>query len=1087
MKRVWETCLPYPEILRGEATEETFIANLGAVWEKLELGKQIIVPDKYLSPDEMLRRTYYTSELKRILTSISKRLRGDEKAQSVYHLEVGYGGGKTHTLVLLYHMAKNGLTANIGDGKTVEFPRARVVVIDGQLPDATGYRFPDGTHVRTLWGMIFKQLGVYEKLKDYDDWDNMPGVDTYRDVLKGEPTLILMDELVRYMDKVPKKLWRKIATFVGDLLRAVHETIGAAIVITTPLGEEPYEEAARYLRSEIGRHTMPIVVTKAEEAGEVRKRALFERVEVDEDTLLEYQSLYSQLKDRLGDRLASLGTIDVLKERYPFHPLVDDVLYKLKESPSFQAVRDELRFLAGLIYGIFKTKPEDCHIISIADTDLEDSYVRGGIAKVTTERIDVLIAEDLEVLSRIEDPDLRKLARRAHAAIVLNSLVAIPGRHGISREELVFSVIRPGILYESVELAVEEILKRCNVGVRDNRYVFGTISLEKLINMYIKRVEKDEKKIWIRVENALRDYLERRRELRTGKVFTRSSVITWPAATNQVADDKEVKLVLLDYSQRAASSAEEALSMAKDFIERYGHEFRRYRNTIFVLVASRDLVENLFETAKRLVALECILEEREQIRGKYGEDLIKRVEVEKKRLEKDIGPLALQAYRYLVYPGCKKPIELGLDTRRTREILRLVEERLKEVGKIMPEGMNTEYFISCYWPKEKPSCSVDELISGVYERPEAPLIPNEPTIMGIIKDAVKEGRLVFVYRNDVYWKREPLHLHREGTLWLAEEARRSLRVELSIEAEPVEVADMGLIAPKPGSYSYTLGQEVDIKARSDEEWKFKYWLVDGRPIEESTLTLTMDRHYKVKAIYEKEVPEGPPPPLITINIQVEPPDAGKVTPMFGQVNVRRGATISLTAEPEEGWSFSCWKYDGEVVGTDSSIRLKVDRPGSIIAVMRKEVVERTINLGELPFNELPRAISPHMDELVRRLDMTLTSGARDLLPLVRHIASLTKVAEKKTISISSKGENVGGMDMVEVTGKTISTEALRNFMTQLITYLGETRLSIMVELKQPKPLGELVGDDFLSSLKERRGRVKISMIVRGRGAEATRS
>mgnify|MGYP000223939679 CR=1 FL=1 len=1074
MKRVWETCKPHPEILGGTATEESFVANLGAIWEKLDLNKDIEVDKRYLDINYMLNRTYYTYEMKRILKSISRRLNGDEKAQSIYHIEVGFGGGKTHTLVLIYHLAKNALTITIKDEKgetNIKFPKTKIVVIDGQLPDAYGYTFPDGTCTNTLWGLLFKQLGAYDKLRDKDSWDNMPGVDTIRETIKETPVLILIDEIVSYMNKIKNQLWDKVATFINDLMRAVTETKGAALIITTPTGVEVFEAAADHVRKITNRYTMPITITRAEETGEIRKRALFEQVEIDEDVIINYQSLYSKLKERLSGRILALASGETLKEKYPFHPSVDDTLYKLKESEYFQAVRDELRFLAGLTYGIFKTKPEDCYIISISDADLDDSYVRGGITKVAGPRLDKLITEDLDTISKIEDESIRQLAKRVHATIVLNSLEAPPGELGIKKEELIFSTIRPDMLYESIELALDHILRLCNVGIRDERYIFGTISLDKLINMYLKRVEKEgENLCWQKIENSLESY---RHELKSGKIFRKADIIIWPAATNYVADDKEIKLILVDYSQNTASSAKDALEIAKEFLEKYGESFRRYKNTVFVLVADRELVKNAASVAKRLIALEMIISEEEQIREKYGEDIIRRVKAEKSRLEKDISPIAFQAYKYLIYPG-GDPIELGLDTYRIRDLLLIVEENLKGCKKII-ETANIDFFIKSYWPKGKSNHSVKDLISEVYERPETPLIPNELSIETIIKDAVKEGYLVYVYKNDIYWKREPLHLNRDGILWLPDEAKKNLRLELKITVEPEEITNLNLITPQPGTYSYTLGQEAIIVATDSAEWIFKHWIIDGRTETARNLKLTMDRYYQVTAIYEKLKVT---PKEVEVLIDVEPKDAGIIEPKMGITKVKVGELLSLTAKPKAGWTFSYWKFNDNRISDDPELLFKIEESGSLIAVMQKEKIKEIIELEEIPFTHLLHEITPYRDKYAKKIEVELTCDARDLLLLSRHLGNILKLAVEGAITISSRSENIEGMETVNIEAKTASIDALRNFITQILTYLGDIKLTLKAELKEEKAIYELITNEMLNAFKKRKGTVE-KMIIEG--------
>ena len=381
--RVWELCHPYPEVLEGSLLEESFVVNFGGVWERLELGQDVHVDQRYLDPVEFVERTFITSEMREILSSVSAKLRGG-RAQSVYHLRVSMGGGKSHTLLLLYFLVKGrervvpllrerGVEADIP-------PTSRVVVVDGSRIDVIdGYR---PLEVKTLWGMVLAQLG-YERASSFDSWDSVPAIPVFREALAPAPTLILIDEITEYVENCRGLSGRasKVQVFLQNLTAAVSESPNSAMVVASPAGV--YEEALSMVSEILGRYARQVALATPEEYRMIRKRALFsdDFSSLPADALEVIEEMCAILRSQVPSR--SEGCRESFTQHYPFHPAVEQLMTKLKSSKSFQEVRDELRFLASLVFSVFKRKPDDAYLISPCYADLSDSYVRGGtVAKL---------------------------------------------------------------------------------------------------------------------------------------------------------------------------------------------------------------------------------------------------------------------------------------------------------------------------------------------------------------------------------------------------------------------------------------------------------------------------------------------------------------------------------------------------------------------------------------------------------------------------------------------------------------------------------------------------------------------------------
>src|SRR2546422_2660979 len=183
---VWKVNTPHDDIKAKKLEDVRFAANLADV----AAGS---APSIYSDPAEFFSKTYPTRALKNLLETVAARLNGQD-VQSIWRLETFMGGGKTHALIALYHLARQGLlSAN-------EFPRlktpsnTRVVSIVGTHSDPQSM---------AMWGELAYKLGpqAYDVLKSYDEKRFTPGVGKLKNILADQPTLILMDEIAHYLEK----------------------------------------------------------------------------------------------------------------------------------------------------------------------------------------------------------------------------------------------------------------------------------------------------------------------------------------------------------------------------------------------------------------------------------------------------------------------------------------------------------------------------------------------------------------------------------------------------------------------------------------------------------------------------------------------------------------------------------------------------------------------------------------------------------------------------------------------------------------------------------------------------------------------
>ena len=182
-KPIWESCVPRKDVIEGKTTVSELALSLSAIVNGT-------AKPPYNKPETFFDSTFPTTNIKLIISDILKRLNGyGTEVNPVIVLDVGFGGGKTHTLAALYYAAKNG-APSISEIKPD--PRIKMVAISGEDVESKGFARGQ-LHTRTIWGDFFYQLGKYYEYKDYDSPNQFPGKHVLEEVIGNDPVLILLD------------------------------------------------------------------------------------------------------------------------------------------------------------------------------------------------------------------------------------------------------------------------------------------------------------------------------------------------------------------------------------------------------------------------------------------------------------------------------------------------------------------------------------------------------------------------------------------------------------------------------------------------------------------------------------------------------------------------------------------------------------------------------------------------------------------------------------------------------------------------------------------------------------------------------
>src|SRR6516165_4261664 len=322
----------------------------------------------YTEPERFFDRTYVTGSLMDLTSQVLRRLSGIQlQTSAVFNMATQFGGGKSHSLLALYHLARNGEKAKAWNGvdrvlrkaeiKTV--PEAAVAVFMGKEFDSLQGRGGGDEPVRkTPWGEIAWQLGKKDAFAVFEQHEREfiePKGDAIRAMLpKDRPVLILMDEIISYVSTYRKKGYGdRLYNFLDCLAETARGEKNVAVVVSIPASELEYTaediaDEARFKKM-LDRLGKAILMSADTEMAEIIRRRLFDWHGTTDDAK-RTATAYAEWAVEHAQELTGIDA-DTARERflaaYPFHPSVLSVFERKWQSlPRFQRTRGVLRLLA---------------------------------------------------------------------------------------------------------------------------------------------------------------------------------------------------------------------------------------------------------------------------------------------------------------------------------------------------------------------------------------------------------------------------------------------------------------------------------------------------------------------------------------------------------------------------------------------------------------------------------------------------------------------------------------------------------------------------------------------------------------------
>ncbi|MEM3448492.1 MAG: DUF499 domain-containing protein [Nitrososphaerota archaeon] len=647
--------------------------------------------------------------MKDLLSVAERRLKG-EGGDPIIQLQTPFGGGKTHSLIALYHKARSW--------------NVNVVVLDGTALDPKE---------ETIWGEIEKQLTKrIEKFKG----QTPPGTEKLKELLEQyQPILILMDEILTYTTKAAgvkvsdSNLAAQVLVFMHELTRVVRSLNKCLLVLTLPSSLlERYDESAERLFQQLqkitGRMEKVYAPVKDEEVASVIRARLFSSINKKEaEEIIDEFLNHAEREEILPGGMERSEYKKRFLESYPFQPEVVEILYTRWGSfPTFQRTRGVLRLLSLVIYSL---KDSNVPFIRLGDFDLTNDEIRRELIKHIGSQYDSVLASDItgsEAGVKKVDSDLGKAYIAYHLGTKIATTIFLYSFSG---------GVEKGATIADVKLACSEI------GVPSSIVVEALSKLKERLfflqsngRLLFTDQPNLNRIVLTRMENITGEMIREEEEKILPTLFSKEyfEVYLWPKNTKDVPDTRKLKLVILWNDDK---------DLCKNIIENCGEDPRVHRNTLIFLCPKSSERMSFDDFLRRKIAWEAIQkDEHLALTESQKRDVSEKIS----SLKREVGKRTRELYR-IVYLPSKDGLEeidmgmpvIGASTILNREILeKFAGEKI--ATKIDPSFLEEKYL------KGKDYVNVKSLLNSFYNTPGEIRILSDSIFEECIRKGVIEGR-----------------------------------------------------------------------------------------------------------------------------------------------------------------------------------------------------------------------------------------------------------------------------------------------------------------------------------------------------------
>lgn len=669
-----EVVEPHQDVATGEFQQAEFAADLA----KVHNGS---APSEYRNAREFFARTYLTDGLSALLLGAAKRLSG-KGGDPVVELQTNFGGGKTHSMLALYHMVGGtpaqdlpGLDQLLRSSELAVPAKVNRAVLVGTSRSPQDVLTVDGGRkIRTTWGELAWQLGgaeAFELVAEHDASGVAPGSNLLETLFKKcAPCLILIDEWVAYLrhiykvDGLPGGSFDTNLSFVQSLTEAVKASPATLLVASLPasqieVGGEGGQEALARLKQTFSRVESSWRPASQEESYEIVRRRLFKEIPGDkfhhrDNALKQFAKLYRENANDFPQGCADEDYRRKLEKAYPIHPELFDQLYTSWGAlEKFQRTRGVLRLMAQVIHELWMNQDPSVMIMP-GSVAISSARVEPELLHYLDVNWQSIIAGDVDGASstpyKIDQsaPNLNRYSatRRVARAVFMGSAPTHREENtGLDDKQINLGVVQPGERPAIFGDALRRLTNQAKFMHSDlGRYWYSTsASLNRIAADRAGQLE--EALVLLTVDKELTKYVNG-----LGDRGHFDAVQVAPSSSADVPDEiGGVRAVVLGVAHpHNGRDVSEALAQAKEILMQRGSTPRVYRNTLVFLAAEARQLDSLKEAVRAALAWEQIVRETDRLNLTQSDSALAKSKLSE--ANETLKARLKECWCYLLYP-----------------------------------------------------------------------------------------------------------------------------------------------------------------------------------------------------------------------------------------------------------------------------------------------------------------------------------------------------------------------------------------------------------------------------------------------------
>ena len=774
-KKAWhENCKLRDDVRQGTLELSEFAADLYAV----RMGD---APDVYQVPNHFFDRTYPTYNLKTLVRDVLRRLAG-QGGNPVITVQVAYGGGKTHALIALLHLAERGsefqthptVREFIGFSGLDALPRAKVALLPFDkfdVKNGLSVVSPSGKsrQVKTPWGALAYQLNGDEGLaiiaEHEADYIN-PAEQTLVELIKapqneGLSTLILLDEALMYtrvaVNDDPKR-FGILQDFFQALTQAVDKVNSASIVaslITSDIiaNDPTGVRVLDMLENVFHRMDKPFEPVSREDISELLRRRLFEDVLPDKERRAIVDRLVAaRQKLPLRAEQKDQEAYDELVKSYPFHPDLIEVFYqKWTQLDKFQGARGMFRTFALLLR---EADGKDVAAFvgpsALLGTDAKLSDAIQELIKACDEGVKwaPILTGELEKARDIQKGLPLLQSREIETAVISTFLHSQPIGHKAEESDLYLLLAHQNIDPVSAADGLSQ-WRKVSWFLKENEDSWSLGTTPNLTRIHDRAMGR------LTDEQINENLTKRIRNSRLGQNSNGVDVHTLPQSSADIPDNPELHFVIVGPKWTAVPGEDVSEHLAEFFN-------RTYRNNVIVLAPENSLLTGLRQRIRRILGWEniesgdnksllnepqkALLMQRKQEDGTGISESVTSAYSVLIALDED-GEIKTHAFS----PGSESPFE------RVKEYL-VKEDRLLTTS-LDPDLLAPESYFEL-WGEDETAKPVQGLYQMFASLPRLPRLLSRQVFVETLRRGVTEGKILLrIVRGDgsqqTFWREAP--------------------------------------------------------------------------------------------------------------------------------------------------------------------------------------------------------------------------------------------------------------------------------------------------------------------------------------------